>query len=206
MRPSFWGSSIYSDPNFSAKNIFRIALLCTAIAIALIWSFREMLDRHEGTGAWVQAVGAIVIIFATAVIASRSARDAHERDLKARQELWLSIATLAGNCLNAIDTLLQNYSTGDARDPRGTFLRSYAPTDFDVPIDGLSAIPLHHVGNANLITSVLELRGIMGRIKKHLDDVAPNPLFSPSVEMIRNQRTPAFNAVASILDRRRLPC
>jgi hypothetical protein len=66
-------------------------------------------------------------------------------------------------------------------------------------MDGLAAVPLHQIGDAALITAVLTLRGVMGRIKKHLDDVLHNPLASPTLETVRNQRTPAFNAVASVL-------
>ena len=33
-------------------------------------------------------------------------------------------------------------------DPRGNFLRRYAPSDFDVPMDGLAAVPLHQIGDA----------------------------------------------------------
>jgi hypothetical protein len=42
----------------------------------------------------------------------------------------------------------------------------------------------------------------MGRIRKNLDDVLRDPVASPPtsiLEHVRNQRTPAFNAVASVL-------
>lgn len=179
--------------------IISLVLLIIVIATGLLWWLYPILDHHEGTAAWVQAAGAIIIIFATALIASRSSREAQERERIAKQQLWESIAALARNCLDAIDALLRNIPPPGAPDPRGNFLRAYAPSDFDVPMDGLAAAPLHQVGDATLITAVLTLRGVMGRIKKHLDDVLLDPVMPVSRETVGNLRTPAFNAVACIL-------
>jgi hypothetical protein len=66
-------------------------------------------------------------------------------------------------------------------------------------MDGLAAVPMHQIGDTALITAVLTLRGIMGRIKKYLDDVLRDPVLSQTLEPVRNQRTQAFNAVASVL-------
>lgn len=170
------------------------------LVLGLVWWLHSFLDRHEGTAAWVQAAGAILIIAATAWIADQRSREAQERERKTRQELRKSIALLARNCLDAIDTVLNNCpKTPAPSDPRGTFLRAYAASDFDIPMDGLAAVPLHQIGDVSLITAVLTLRGVMGRIKKNLDDVAHDPLLSPALEPVRGQRTPAFNAVASVL-------
>jgi hypothetical protein len=174
-----------------------LVLLVTGISIWLVWRFRQVLDRHEGTAAWVQAAGAIIIVATTAWIAGRSSREAHERERTAKIELCESIAAIARNCLDAIDALLR--CPWSAADPRGSFLRAYAPSDFEVPMDGLAAVPLHHIGDARLITALLTLRGVMGRIKKQLDDIRDDPLLSPALEPIRNQQVLAFNAVASIL-------
>ena len=76
----------------------------------------DSLDRHEGTAAWVQAAGAIIIIGTTAWIASRNSREAQERERIAKQQLWESIAALARNCLEAIDTLLKNYPQSPGSD------------------------------------------------------------------------------------------
>lgn len=179
-----------------------MAWILTAALTGLLmvaWWLCPVLDHHEGTAAWVQAAGAIVIIGATAWIASQNSREIRERERIARQQLWESIAALARNCLGAIDTLLRKYPAPPSSDPRGNFLRAYTPTDFAIPIDGLAAIPLHQIGNAALITSVLVLRGVMGQIKKHLDDVLHNPIMSVDLQLIRNHRTPAFNAVADVL-------
>lgn len=150
--------------------------------------------------AWVQAIGAILIIGATAWIASRNSREAKERERIAKQQLWDSIVALARSCLDAIDDLLKNYPQSSGSDAWGNFLRSHAASDFDVPIDGLAAVPLHQIGNADLITAVLHLRGVMGRITKHLNDVRAGKGIMPfSPDIVRNQRTPAFNAFASVL-------
>jgi len=154
----------------------------------------------EAAAACVQAAGAILIIGATAWIAGRSARETRQRERIARHQLWESIAVLARNCLDAVDAILKNCrATTAASDPRGTFLRAYTPSDFDVPMDGLAAVPLHEIGDARLITAVLNLRSVMGRAKKHLDDVLADPVLSQMLEPVRELRTPAFNAVASVL-------
>jgi hypothetical protein len=179
--------------------IIAAAATVTVFAVGLVWWLHPVLDRHEGTAAWVQAAGAILIIGATGWIAGLSSREAKEHERSAKHQLWESTAMLARNCLSAIDTLLEKHPSHPIPDQHGNFLRSYAPSDFDVPMDGLAAIPLHQIGDPALITAVLTLRGIMGRIKLHLDEVQRSPVLSQSLETVRSQRTPAFNAVASIL-------
>jgi hypothetical protein len=127
-------------------------------------------------------------------------QDVQERERTAKRQLWESIAELSRNCLEALDNLLKNTPVRPTSDVMGDFLRSHAPTDFTIPIEGLAAIPLHQVGNAELITLVLRLRGIMGQITKHLDEVRANRGVMPlSRDLIGGHRTPAFNAVAGIL-------
>ena len=154
-----------------------------------------------GLAAWVQAAGAILIIAATAHIANRNWRETQKRERDARRQLWESIVVLARNCLDAVDAILKNCrATQEAqRDPRGTFLRAYVPSDFNIPMDGLAAVPLHEIGDAGLITAVLTLRAVMGQVKKHLDDVLADQVMSQTLEPARGLRTPAFNAVASVL-------
>lgn len=177
----------------------KVVLAVVAVAAGIVWWFHPILDQHEGTAAWVQATGAILIIGATAWIANRSSREVQEREHRTRLQLRESVAVLSRNCLGAIDTLLKNHSQATQSDPRENFLRSYAPSDFEVPMDGLAAVPLHQIDEVALITAVLTLRGVMGRMKKQLDDVLRDPVLSQTLETVHNQRTPAFNAVASIL-------
>ena len=161
----------------------------------------KFLDAHTGLAAWVQAIGAILIVGATARIANRNWRETEERERTANRQLRESITILARNCLDAIDTILKSCrATPEAqRDPRGTFLRSYVPSDFNIPMDGLAAIPLHQLSDAKLIAAVLTLRAVMGQFKKHLDDVLADPVLSQTLDPVRGLRTPAFNAVASVL-------
>lgn len=160
----------------------------------------DFLDRHAGIAAWVQAIGAILIIGATALIASRNSREAQRRERIAKHQLRESVVVLARNCLDALDALLKSCpASATLPDTRGNFIRCYAPSDFDIPIDGLATIPSHHIGDAFLINAVLDLRSAMGRIKKHLDDVQGDPVLSVTLEPVRNQRTLVFNAVATIL-------
>src|SRR5271165_5446790 len=55
------------------------AILAVVIVVSLIWWLHPVLDRHEGTAAWVQAAGAILIIGATAWTAGRNSREAEHR-------------------------------------------------------------------------------------------------------------------------------
>lgn len=158
-------------------------------------------DAHAGLAAWVQAIGAILIVGATAHIANRNWRETERRERDARRQLQESIVVLARNSLEAIDAVLKSCRpTGPTQaDPRGTFLRAYTPSDFQIPMDGLAAIPLQEIADASLITALLTLRAVMGQIKKHLDEVFANPVLSQTLEPVRAFRTPAFNAVASVL-------
>jgi hypothetical protein len=127
-------------------------------------------------------------------------REAQQREATAQDYLWESIATLSQNCLEAMDGLLKNYPAQPTSDIMGHFLRSHAAGDFDIPLEGLAAVPLHQVGDPVLITLVLRLRGIMGRITKHLDEVRASRGVMPfSRDLVAGQGTPAFNAVAGIL-------
>jgi hypothetical protein len=173
--------------------------IAAVVVLVVFWKLLPFFDRHEGTAAWVQAAGGILIIGATAWIASRNSREAWERERRAERQLWESIAGLARDCLSAIDGLLEKHPMHQTSDGRGSFLRAYAPSDFEIPMDGLAAVPLHQIGDASLITAVLTLRGIMGRIKAHLDLVQGDAVVSPMLEDVRNQRTAAFNAVAGVL-------
>ena len=175
------------------------AILVVAALCVLIWCFRAVLDQHEGTAAWVQAAGAILIIGATAWVAGRSSREAAERERNAKFQLQMSIAALARFCVEAVDTFLGAYPQKVSLDRDEYFSRhAYVPSDFELPMDGLAALPLHQIDDAALIIAVLNLRGAMARIKQHLDDVLRNKL-KPSPEFVRNQRTPLFNAFASVL-------
>jgi hypothetical protein len=167
--------------------------------VGLRWRFQSASGGGLDRPGQVQAAGAIIIIGATAWIANRSSREAQERERIAKQQLWGSITILARNCLDALDNLLRKYRPPPTSDPMGHFLRSYEPSDFEVPMDGLAGVPMHQVGEAALITAVLTLRGVMGRVKNHLDYVRGAPLVQINLEVVGSQRTLAFNAVASIL-------
>src|SRR5271165_5446791 len=126
-----------------------------------------------------------------------SSSSALQPGLRAETLARQSIAALARSCLDAFDTLITDYPLHQFPAQGGKFLRSYAQSDVDIPIDGLAAVPLHQVGDANLITAVLTLRGIMGQTKKILDDAQSDP--ASTLKTVQGQRTPMFNAVASVL-------
>lgn len=156
----------------TSRNAIRAC--CAALAVlaaALSWWVRPImafLDLHPGTAAWVQAVGAILILGATALIAGRDSREREREKLWAQEQLWRSIAALSDNCMDAIDGVLQKHSPLGSADVRENFVRLYVPSDLDVPIDGLAAIPLREIGDTTLLTAVLKMRGIMGGLKSIL--------------------------------------
>jgi hypothetical protein len=181
------------------------ALLIIACAIAgclfviLARWLLPFFDNHSGTAAWIQAAGALLIIGATAWIANKNSQDAKEREQTAREQLWESIAILACGCLSNLDIFIRGYQL-NATDIHGNFLRARRSCDFDVPMEGLAAIPLHQLEDARLIVAVLNLRGAVGQVTRHFDDVETSKsLTRLDLDFVKNQRTPIFNAVASVL-------
>lgn len=176
-----------------------VVVASVVAALAALWLLSPIFDKHEGTAAWVQAFGSVVAILAAAWIANRESRENRKREAEKRRQLWESIATISENSIAAF-TKLNNACTQPGSQ-RENFLIHYAPSDFDVPIDGLATIPLHEIGDANLITFVVNLRGIMGNIQKKLDNLHRNlgdPLYIFDLEFLNNQKTSIFNAHANI--------
>jgi hypothetical protein len=127
-------------------------------------------------------------------------RETQDRERLARNQVWESIVVLAGNCIDAVSNLLKNFPSPPTFDREGDFLRSHTRSDFDIPMDGLAAVPSYLVGNPALVVAVLEFRGVMGRITRHLDDVGASKGVMPfSRDLVRAQGTPLFNAFASIM-------
>lgn len=181
------------------RNAWLMIGLATLIVVTFLLVFGPWFESHTGTAAWVQAFGSILVIAATAIIAGRNSREIQERDQLTRQQLKAAVAQLARSSINALDTFISDMKNTSAADPRGAFLRAYAPGDFEVPLDGLAQLPLHQIDDAVLIELILRLRGLMSRIKKHLDTVQTDPLLPASSDIAVNYRTTIFNAVAGIL-------
>ena len=175
-----------------------ITITVAAAIFILIW-FRTVFDHHQGTAAWVQAVGSLLIIGATAWIASQKSWEFRERDRLERRRLKESVAILARSFLASFQIFLRELKPTTAGDPRGALLRTYAPTDFEVAMDGLAQVPLHQIDDADLITLILRLRGLIAHLKKHLDDAKRDPIGTFDPELVRSFETPMFNVVAGIL-------
>jgi hypothetical protein len=170
-----------------------VLLACT------IW-FRAFFDRHEGTAAWVQAAGSLLIIAATAWISQRELIRTRAREERAREEIRKSCAVLARSCLEAIDVVIQRLPQKPTSDGRGELLRAYAPSDFELVIEGLASVPLHGLGDTRFITALLELRAVMGRVKRQLDLALNDPLGTISrVDLQWGMRTMVFNKVANVI-------
>jgi hypothetical protein len=56
---------VRSNPVFA---VFAVAVFSLVL---VVWAFLPFFDRHEGTAAWVQAAGSLLIIVATAWISQR---------------------------------------------------------------------------------------------------------------------------------------
>lgn len=175
-------------------------------SIVIAWLLRDLLDKHEGTAAWVQAVGSILIIAATAWIANRDSRERRERERNARQQVRQSIAVLAGQCMSALDEFLSQVPAHLPPDHMvGRFFEIYVPTDLGLPLDALGQVQLHELDDATLINAVLMLRSVMARIIHELEamrilgEVKLNPAVGfQSLQHARNLRVQAFNAFASV--------
>lgn len=181
---------------FKNHPIASSAIVATLVT-TLIFILSPFLDRHEGTAAWVQAAGALLIIVATARIANENDRKAHKREEVARQQLREAIATISESYMVAYTKLNMVCSGNDAR---SQFQLCYAPSDFDTPLDGLTSIPLHQLGDAQLITAVLTMRSFMGRLNWKL--AATNERFvlhsDFSIAYLKSFQTGVFNAHSSI--------
>jgi predicted nucleic acid-binding protein len=183
---------VRSNPVFA---VFAVAVFSLVL---VVWAFLPFFDRHEGTAAWVQAAGSLLIIVATAWISQRELVRAKVREEQAREEIRKSCAVLARNCLEAIDCVIQRLPRVLTSDYRGEFMRAYVPSDFELVIEELSAVPLHGLGHTAFITALLELRAVMGRIKRRLDLVLDDSVGRMSRDDLNSTlRTAAFNKVAS---------
>lgn len=182
------------------------ALAVTVVAVLFITAvllFRRWFDRHEGTAAWVQAVGALAIIGATAWIANLNFTEERRQSREAERRLWETITVLSTSCLRCFDDVLR--SAKHLGVESSVFVELYTPSDFEAPLDGLAAVPLHQIGRVDLLTAVITLRRIMGRAKAQLDGFQVQMDNSRGVSMtfpiqnFRGLRTELFNAHASIM-------
>ena len=189
-------SKVLNDPVLAVS---AVAVLLPLLVLGA-WEFSPFFDRHEGTAAWVQAAGALLIIVATAWLSQRELVRAKAREEQARDEIRKSCAVLARNCLEAIDGVIQRLPLVPTSDYRAEFKRAYIPSDFELVIEGLAAVPLTGLGHTPFITALLELRAVMGRIKRQLDLVLDDPVGRLSRNDLNSAlRTSAFNKVASVI-------
>jgi len=179
-----------------------ILIILIVIGAGAIILFYPTLDQHEGTAAWVQAVGAIAVIWATAWIANENFSQERHRTREAERHLWESVATLSGGCLSCLDHVLKNVRSDQHLED--DFKGAYSPTDFVAPMEGIAVIPLHQLGSVDLVTAVISLRRVMSRIRTRLDafyEHLTTQSVSQSLDLkeLLNQRVDVFNAYASIM-------
>lgn len=189
---------------FQMKRVVLIVAIAVGLALVGIASFHRWFGTQEAAAmaAWVQAIGSIGVIIATAWIARIDFASERDHARTTERQLKESVSVLAVSCLDRLDYLHSNVRPGPAS--RGDFIAHYTPSDFEAPMDGLAAIPLHHLGDAQLIGAVLDLRREMGRIKAGLDDFKAGLADQVraqvyDVQDLASRRTPVFNAVASIM-------
>jgi hypothetical protein len=153
-------------------------------------------DWLTAIGAILGAIGTVGAVGVALILSQRGDRQMRERDLIAKQQLARSIATLARNWFKAFRDLTKKYTPPPTSDPFGHFLRSLDEVNIETPADALAAIPLYQLADVSLITAVLELRGVMGRLGGHIDAVRADKggalRFDPGY--LLRLSTPAVNA------------
>lgn len=178
----------------------KLFLWIAAIAATCALSYVALLKTNAltATASWVQAIGSILIIFATAWIANRNSREMRDREIAARNQLWESVATISEMCVLAVNQLATHCASCGHN--KANFLHVYSQADVEIPLAGLAAVPLHQLGDARLITAVLTMRGAMARVQKQLSDAvigANDPGAQLDLSFLGN-KVPMWNAHARI--------
>jgi hypothetical protein len=172
---------------------------CLIVGIAIE---RDWFDKHEGAAAWVQAVGAIAVIIATAWVANANFAEERRRSRDAQRHLWEAAGALSERCIESLTTVLKEVR--HIANPSDAFLRAYAPTDLEAPMEGLAAVPLHQLGDVEMVRAVMTMRRVMARVQTELDEfyehlTTPSVTRGLNVQALGNYATEVFNAHASIM-------
>jgi hypothetical protein len=172
------------------------------VAIVLVITFHRWFDAHAGAAAWVQAIGAIAIVFATAWIAGLNYTEEHRRRQEGERQLWEAVATMSERCIENLYEIVK--VTENAPQSNAAFLDRYRPSDLNTPLEGLATIPLHQLGDVRMVQAVVSLRRVMARVRTELDEqyqhlTTPSVTRALNVQALGNYKTEVFNAHASIM-------
>lgn len=163
------------------------ATVILVMALAASWYW----DIWTEIAAWLQAIGSLVIIIVTAMIAGQQGVEARRKEALAQRQMQESAASIAKACYGVFCKMIkaaQNTASGNS---------AYFADEFEVLRSALGDIPLHHLGSQRLIESVLKLRGHAGYISSVLTRV-PRLNVAFTDEGLLGQDTEFHNAAASV--------
>lgn len=188
--------------NLSRTQITFIAVSASVIAIGIVCLFPHWFDAHAGVAAWVQAIGAIAIVFATAWIAGLSFAEERRRREESERRLWESVGMMSERCMDCLHEVVK--AAQPAANPNTALLDKYRPSDLDAPLDGLATVPLYQLGDVQMVQAVIAMRRVMARVRTELNEqyaslTSASVTRGLNVDALCRYKTEAFNALASIM-------
>jgi hypothetical protein len=189
-------------PKLSRSLIAILTVGVSLLVIGLIVIFPGWFDGHAGVAAWVQAIGAIAIVLATSWIAGLSFTEERRRRREGEQQLWEAVATMSERCIECLYEVVK--ATEFTPNPRAAFMERYRPSDLNAPMDGLATVPLHQLGDVQMVAAVISLRRVTARVRTELDEfyehlTTPSVSRGLNVQALIGYKTEVFNAHACIV-------
>jgi hypothetical protein len=158
--------------------ILASAALAVCSAALLMFSWVPVL-WSEPAAAWVQAVGSVAAILGAFVIGERQSRAAREHALeldrvaqKRKNDSVLAIAAAAHQHVIEISNAFQ----GEAINLMYLALE-YNHRNVDDVIDAIAAVPLHELGSADAVTSLLGIKTALMRVHEIADNALKQSAF-----------------------------
>jgi hypothetical protein len=151
----------------------------------------------EIAAAWVQAVGALIAIAATWLIANRQTKNHFAREVAAdRAKIAASLAILGAcdECLDKAATKIRNGKKEETRSRGFTKVNIEATADdFGACIERLASIPIFDLPDAKLVQVIVHARLLMDTGKRRVSmirvqletDETPNKNFAELLQQLR---------------------
>jgi len=144
---------------------YVVALIIAAAFFFMFISLAAVLDdpkkgpKSSEAASWVQAIGSISAIFGAFLFGERQAKHAHntalavqDRERLRKSAAFLAICTAAGEHVDLIESIF-------CRRPYDGFSRlaQFKESSIEQIIKALQSIPIHEVGSADAVISLLHL-------------------------------------------------
>ena len=152
------------------------AVAVTAVVTAITLALRDdhvmtWINGHEGVAAWVQAIGSVLAILAAITVAawqSREGRLAILRQLAvARREKIEPLRAMGAIASEAVQEAVNRLKPGTAS--KDYFSGGYSPILLRDMIEALDKVPLHELGDFDLVRQFTSLRRMIATAKRMLD-------------------------------------